>query len=65
VKVVVGGGKVKTDPAAIFDITVTDQEPVATGDVMKAFRASRDIIHLCFLDLTKSLHETMEPEGAD
>jgi uncharacterized protein (TIGR04255 family) len=65
VKVVVGGGKVKTDPAAIFDITVTDQEPVATGDVMTAFRASRNIIHQCFLDLTKPLHEDMEPESAD
>jgi uncharacterized protein (TIGR04255 family) len=64
-KLVVGGGKVTTEPGAIFDITVTDQDPVATGDVMKAFRASRDIIHQCFLDLTKPLHKAMEPEGTD
>jgi uncharacterized protein (TIGR04255 family) len=64
-KLVVGDGKIGPEPGAIFDITVTEREPVATGDVMKAFRTSRDIIHECFLDLTKPLHEAMEPEGTE
>src|SRR5262245_8686023 len=64
-KLVIGDGKVKAEPAAIFDITVTEQTPVATGGVMTAFRTSRDIIHKCFLDLTKPLHEAMQPEGTD
>jgi uncharacterized protein (TIGR04255 family) len=62
-KLVIGDGAVKAEPAAIFDITVTEPTQVATSDALTTFKTSRDIIHQCFLNLTKSLHEAMQPES--
>jgi uncharacterized protein (TIGR04255 family) len=62
-KLVVGDGVAKGEPAAVFDVTVTEQN-VAIGDAMKSFITSRDIIRQCFLDLTMSIHDVMQPEGA-
>lgn len=59
----VGDGQLNAEPAAMFDITVSETTPIpsTSGDVMKALSASRDIIHKCFLKLTEPVANLMKP----
>lgn len=60
----IGDGLLNTEAAAMFDITVAEQNPVpaTTAEVMTALSASRDIIHDCFLKLTEPLKQLMKPK---
>ena len=61
--IAVGDGMLDNDKAVLLDITVNETNAVsATVDAaMEAFNASRNLIHKCFFEISKPIHEIMRP----
>jgi uncharacterized protein (TIGR04255 family) len=61
--VTLADGQANNEPAAIFDVTVSEKEPVpgTAQDVLGTLNKSRDIIHDCFLEMTKPINKLMQP----
>ncbi len=61
-----GDGSVNSAPAAIYDVTLADNNVAGVADdVMAALDGSRDIIHSCFVELSKPIQSLMKPLGVD
>ena len=65
--IAVGDGMLDNDKAVLLDITVNETNAVsATVDAaMEAFNASRNLIHKCFFEISKPIHEIMRPVTND
>lgn len=60
-----GDGMVDGKPAAIYDVTVGETTPIPADEasIMAALDGSRNVIHACFLAMTKPLVDVMQPDG--
>jgi uncharacterized protein (TIGR04255 family) len=61
----IGDGRVNNEPAAIFDITVSETDPTPSDltEIMNRLQESRNIIHQCFVKLSEPLYDVMNPTG--
>jgi uncharacterized protein (TIGR04255 family) len=59
----IGEGIINNEQTIIMDMTVSCEEPVAADvdDVMNAFTSARNVIHSIFIELTKPIHDLLEP----
>ena len=59
----IGEGTVNNEQTIIMDMTVSYEEPVAANvdAVMTAFTSARNVIHSTFIELTKPIHDLLEP----
>lgn len=65
--IAVADGMVDTSKAVVLDISVNDVVPIPASceAAMRAFNASRDIIHKCFVEISKPIHGIMKPVADD
>ena len=65
--IAVGDGMLDTSKAVLLDINVNETSQVAANSdaAMGAFNDSRDIIHKCFVEISKPIHGIMKPVAND
>lgn len=62
----IGAGVLNAESVAMLDMTVAEAHPIpcSLNDAMQSLDSSRDIIHQCFLTLTKNIAQKMAPRSA-
>lgn len=63
----IGSGVVNNESALIYDISVVMLKPIeADADkVIERFTEARKVIHNLFVELTRPIHDVLQPEGSD
>jgi uncharacterized protein (TIGR04255 family) len=63
----VGDGKFNNQAGILLDTTASSSAEIAPelGAIMTMFDSAHDVTHNMFLELTKPLHELMQPQGAN